>query len=184
MDSSSDDHSFESSDHSGGDPPFVSEGALGLLEEGEVEAPLNPRGEEEEEGRGANLGGGRVAEDDDGPPSPDMGGVSCSTSTREAFYAAYGAGPSAERTRSGFALNPTRAQDFFEGRRLGRLENQDAYLETKINHLQGQVSLYAGSCMLGGKHWRMSSGGGSRSLAATPLPGRIEVAILLSLFFL
>lgn len=88
-----------------------------------MEATLNPKGEGEAN-REPDLGGGRVAEDDDGPASPNMGGAFRSTSDREAFYAYSSTGPSVERVRSGLALNQTRAHDFYQGRRLDRLDNQ------------------------------------------------------------
>jgi hypothetical protein len=109
--------------------------------EEEVEAPPNPA--EEGENPAADAGGDRVAEDDNGPPSPDMGGAFRSVEQREAAYAFSAAGPSRERIRASAALDQTRSHDFYQGRRLGRLENRVAAWKRRLAASKGNSLHYA-----------------------------------------
>jgi hypothetical protein len=137
-DSSSVNRFSDASGHSDSDPFFIPGMVPGPPEEEEVDAPPNSAGEEED--RAAEVGGDGVAEGEDGPPSPNMGGAFRSVEEREALYAFSAAGPSVERVRAASALDQTRSHDFYQGRRLGRLENQVACMEAEIHRLQGQLA--------------------------------------------
>jgi hypothetical protein len=111
-DSSSVNRPSGSAGHSDSDPFFIPGIVPGPPEEEEMENPA------------INAGGDRVAEDNNGPPSP--GGETARSA----------AGPSGERKTP----KEAKAYDFHQGRRLGRLENRVVCLEAEIRRLQGQLA--------------------------------------------
>jgi uncharacterized small protein (DUF1192 family) len=110
-----------SAGHSGSDPFFIPGLVPGLAEEGGPQGPQSPAGEVPEP-VAHNEGDGAVG-DGQGHPTP---GAEFAFSVGE---------PSRERRTP----KETKAHDFRQGVRLGRLENRVACLEAEIRRLKGQL---------------------------------------------
>jgi hypothetical protein len=177
-DSSSSNHFSNASGHSDSDPFFNLGMVPGPPEKEEVDAP--PSSASEEEDRVVEVGGNRVVEHDDGPPSPNMGGEFCSVEEREALHAfsaaslaGSGSGLPLHLIRQG-AMASTRGEDLVVWR-IGLPAWKRRSTASKDSSL-----LYARGYALGVRRWHLNSGGGSASLAVTLLLTRIKAEAVFS----